>query len=254
MKTNDFALLLKIAGTYEGILNAPFSKQATVEEIQRAELWTHAACQFGLSASGNRADAVAMRRLVEAGYAEASGATQGRAHRLTVRGWFTAAAWLGYTPEGLRVLLNRVADHQSASKITLPGDKRQRLCMTWDLIPEAGQWMKKACRNAAVWKAYCDAAAIVEGHLCSLIALFWLTRYVSTSGRFWAVTITDAGRAVLNDWPLFKIPQDVPSADSDTVFEAWQQGYEKGKTLVRTSPPDAVKNLIARLLPASQWQ
>ncbi len=252
MRTIDYTQLLKIAGQVEGILAAAVGKIQT-EQIARAEAWGIAACQFGLATSGTRADAVAMRRLVTAGLLESAGQTQGRSYRLTVQGWFTASSWLGCAPEALRVLLRQVSTLQSASKIILPGDKRQTLCMTWNLIPEAGQWMKKASRNAAAWKTFCDAAAIVEGHLCPLIALGLLTRFVSTTGAFCALMVTDAGKAALNDWPTFETPQDMPGADHDATYQAWTDGYAKGKALARTSPPDSVKNVVTRLLPATSW-
>ena len=252
MKSNDYAQLLRIAGTVEGILNAPFCGRLTIDRVQNAERWAHAGVTFGLTVTGTRADAVAMRRLVDAGYIEAAGQTLGRSHRLTVRGWFTAAAWLGCDPEALRVLLKKVSAIQAKSKVTMPGDKQTRLCMTWHLVPSCGAWLS-SLRTPAAIEQFKSEASTIEARLVPLIALGWLTRFVAPSGQFWGLSLTEAGRAVLNDWPTFETPRDMPSADSEAVFSAWQQGYEKGKALVRTSPPDSVKNTIARLLPASAW-
>jgi hypothetical protein len=252
MKTIDYTQLLRIAGTFEGIISAATSRAHNIDDVQNAERWAHAAVIFGLAAGGTRADAVAMRRLVTAGLLESAGQTQGRAYKLTVRGWFTASSWLGCTPEALRVLLQRVSTLQAKSRVTLPADPKTRLCMMWGLVPCCGQWLS-GLKTAAAVEQFKTEVCEVEGRLVPLLALGWVNRYVSTSGAFWALTITDAGKAALNDWPTFETPRDIPSADSDSVFEAWQQGYEKGKALVRTTPPDIVKNVVARLTPATAW-
>lgn len=252
MRTIDYTQLLKIAGQVEGILAAAVGKIQT-EQIARAEAWGIAACQFGLSASGNRADAVAMRRLVTAGLLESAGQTQGRAYKLTVRGWFTAAAWLGCDGAALRGLLKRVADLQAKSRITLPADSQTKLVMTWHLVPSCGTWFS-GLKTPAAREKFRGEVSEVEGRLVPLIALGWICRYVSTTGAFWALMVTDAGKAALIDWTDVEIPQDMPPADSDAVYQAWSQGYERGRMLARTtSPPDSVKNTIARLLPASAW-
>lgn len=252
MKMNEFAILLKIAGTFEGIISAATSHAHNIDDVQNAERWGHAAIAYGLSVAGSRSEVATLRKLTEAGCLTTSGMTNGKAHKLTVKGWFTAAAWLGCDGAALRVLLNRVADLQAKSRITLPSDCQTRLCMMWALVPSAGPWLVSLKTPAAIEQFKAEVSE-VEGRLIPLIAIGWICRYVSTSGAFWGLSLTEAGRAALTSWPDVEPAREMPGADHEGTYQAWTQGYERGRMLARTNPPDAVKNTIARLLPATSW-
>lgn len=245
----NYELLSRVYGTVNGLYWVPLLQPLGFDGASKVASWQVGYQKRGLPFGGDRATVEGLRKLTTAGMLETSGATQGKSWRLTTAGVLTAEMNLGLEAAGPRDLLQTIAEKETASKFVLPGTNWS-LVMGWELCDDCGEWQIIARKSTANWATYQDRLSRLSVTLAPLLMLGYAKLFVDCSGMFWGVTLTDAGRSALRDWPT--VP--ATDADKDTCFEAWAKGYDMGVTTYsKKNPPAEFQNIIARLLPASKW-
>lgn len=211
--------------------------------------WWAAYKAEGLGFGGSRTDAEALRRLVASGYLTTSGATQGKAFKLTRQGVVAGVAFAGTSEQALRDRLAQIVSLQDKSKVTYPGTD-QPLVMGYQLTPGAGDWWGKAQKTAAAWQAYTLELWVTLATVAPLLMVNAVQLLPSHDGRMWAVHTTDAGRELLDAWE----PTTEAVEDDDELIDAYCAGFDAGISRFNRSSPARFSNVVGCCIPASQWQ
>ena len=207
--------------------------------------WLVAYQRNGLSFAVDRQSAEALRRLTKNGYLSAKGSTAGRSFKLTVKGAFSGAKLCG-TPEALVFdWLEYLAGMESNA--TLPGTDK-KIIMCFELLDTAGAWLERAFKTDKAWERYTKELYKLDETLAPLLMLGWLCRYTDAYGRYWALRVTEEGRAALNDWPSYKLPSKLEDDQG-----AYERGFNAGIQRFERPCPAQFQNIVAKHIPASKW-
>jgi hypothetical protein len=179
----------------------------------------------------SRDDRTALDELRRRGLVEVRGATSGQSVRLTLAG--AACFWK--------------LDVAAATCETIAGLPTTRtpwgadVILGCELCTSAGDWFSDTADDA-----YLNELADMMVTLKPLFCLGWARQFVSVSQRFWAVQLTDTGRAAA-EHPLQIEPDAGFVFDADVYTQAWREAIRK-----YSNPPDC-EGALPRLLPASRW-
>jgi len=241
MKDAGFELLARILGEIEAIFCLPLLRPRNAN----GHGWRLAYTKRGFHFAADRADAERMRVLTASGLLTASGQTQGRGFKITAKGLATANAALGIDPAALSSLYSRIREAVASGTATTT-DGGRRLCMVWDLMPSAGEWLADARRTETAWAAHLTERFKILGPLADLMALGLITLMRDIHGRLWGVAPTGA----VPEWP------DAPAtgADQDACFEAWTVGFDNGLARAEKPAPADCRSDVELCLPATKWR
>ena len=209
--------------------------------------WCAAYRARGLPFANSRPEVEALRALVADGLLTARGSTQGKSHKLTLKG-VQSAMFEDWAASG--ALLGKIIDAQENSAVRSPYRHHGggALAMAWHLIPIAGEWLADARKSDKAWKKYIEEICRLQGNLAPLLILNYANLYHDGRGCWWGLMATDAGREAAKAWP------DGPAAPAaDELYESWEEGYDAGLLKYAGPPPADFKNVLACRLPAGGW-
>jgi hypothetical protein len=223
---NDLLKLVKSGGTFYGVYFCATGRNPTNGSLAFGR-WEWFSEKNGLSFGTSRADAESLRRLTDAGYLTAAGATKGKCHRLTVNGWALARLQLGIDWEELETTFAKIRANVETSKICLPKS------------------------DPKIWLVQYDEPFDYEElheHAAVLVQLGLVKRYVAVDGFIWGLSLVDGA--------ALQTPDAVEIHDfkyEGEFLKAWLEGVHAGIAIGETKPPKETDNILPRLLPCSKW-
>ena len=240
-------LLMRIYGELTALQCMPMYRALGDHGTNNHAGWLAAYRKRGLAFGASRQEAEALRALAAEGMLKAHGSTQGKSHKLTVRG-VRAAMYEDWTATG--ALLREIIAVQSKSAVRSPYGHHggAALAMSWHLIPSAGEWLADALKSDKAWAAYVRKISRLQGVLVPLLILGYADLYHDGRGYWWGIMATDAGREAVKAWP------DGPATPAaDELFASWEEGYDAGLVKYAPPPPSDFNNVLACRLPAGGW-
>jgi hypothetical protein len=205
--------------------------------------WTAAYKESGLSFADSRKTAEELRTLVSCGMLTASGSTQGRGFRLTLKGALMGSAHAGIFIADCRAAANDLKRAQAKTTDTLPATG-WLVVLGYRLIREAGEWWSKVARDP---QKYTLAMCGCISRLMPLLVCGHAELIPSHSGTAFAVrmhTMPDADQWQVNGAPT----NDLQAGEHWKMHCA---GFDSGIARFTREPPAAFSGVVSTMLPAS---
>ena len=242
MNDDHRELLSRISGEVFGLLTMPIIGRVST----CTDGWTAAYCSRGLNFASSKEDALLLRELTAAGFvASVGGRTKGSSWRLTWPG-VVATTPPDVTP------FEMLTDLATLVEMEGPAGRRSGLLDDFQVVygyrlaPAALDWIKgKDCEK------YNRELGQAATSLAPLLMMGWVDAYTDRGGALWAVSVTPAGRAVLDDLPDLTQP-----CGAQFDFDSWATAYDKAiATYPHREIPPAAKNTIShRLSSGGAWE
>lgn len=201
---------------------------------QQLNLWRwRTGYQFdGLGFGTGTGDAAILRDLVKDGFVLATGGkTKAAAHRLTWRGVLATMPTGGVDGGDILASLGKLASMRDE---WIPG---------WRLCPAAAKWIKT--KNPT---DYLAELTTEQDFLTPLQIAGFVETTVVERCCYWAVTVTEAGKAAIQNPPTM---HDAAATHFD--FDHWQAGFDSGRTRFDRQAPERWRGCIPYSTGPAMW-
>ena len=224
-------ILSHARGVLDCLMHLPTSGHLADQQLN-LHRWRMSYQADGLQFSTGTGDAAILRALVKAGFVLTTGGkTKAAAHRLTWRGILATLPDGGVDGGDLLAYLGKLASMQ-----------HEWVC-GWRLCPSAAKWVKSGDATD-----YRQELIAVQDVLTPLEIMGWIETTVVERCCYWAVRVTDAGKAAIQNPP--------PLHDAATHyfdFDDWQSGFDAGRTRFERQAPERWRGCIPFSAGSGLW-